>query len=181
MPSSLHRKGLTCGGLTLPPSRYRKPGKNLQQRGLPVHFQVLNALELAKLNRTFDTATDSGLFHTLSDEDRPLFVKSLAAVLSPTWYLLHALFQRPGTRRVWPEKNNRTGDPGDLLGRVVDQVHQAGDVRKQHPGPGTPCLALVDSKKMMLCKKGLPAGLGIRLLVPATQIFITTLRDRVHT
>jgi cyclopropane fatty-acyl-phospholipid synthase-like methyltransferase len=30
-----------------------------------------------------DTATDSGLFHTLSDEYRPVFVENLAAVLVP--------------------------------------------------------------------------------------------------
>ena len=48
-----------------------------------MHFCVLDALDLSKLNRKFDTATDSGLFHTLSDEDRPLFVDTLAAILSP--------------------------------------------------------------------------------------------------
>src|SRR5208283_2520440 len=36
-----------------------------------------------KLDRKFDTATDSGLFHTLSDEDRPVFVEKLAAILTP--------------------------------------------------------------------------------------------------
>ncbi len=44
---------------------------------------VLNARDLSRLNRKFDTATDSGLFHTLSDEDRPVFVDNLAAILSP--------------------------------------------------------------------------------------------------
>jgi cyclopropane fatty-acyl-phospholipid synthase-like methyltransferase len=48
-----------------------------------VQFLVLNALDLSRLNRKFDTATDSGLFHTLSDEDRPVFVDNLAAILSP--------------------------------------------------------------------------------------------------
>ena len=165
------QEGFDVWGIDSSPLAIQKAREKSQQRGLPVHFQVLNALELAKLNRTFDTATDSGLFHTLSDEDRPLFVKNLAAVLSPTGYLLHALLQRPGTRRLWPKKNNRTGDPGDLLGRVVDQLHQAGDVRKQHAGPGTPCLALIDSKKMMLCKKGLPAGSGIRSIFCNTNFY----------
>jgi cyclopropane fatty-acyl-phospholipid synthase-like methyltransferase len=36
-----------------------------------------------KTAKQFSTATDSGLFHTLSDEDRPVFVNALAAVLSP--------------------------------------------------------------------------------------------------
>ena len=45
--------------------------------------QVLNALDLGRLNRKFDTVTDSGFFHTLSDEDRPVFVNNLAAILPP--------------------------------------------------------------------------------------------------
>jgi SAM-dependent methyltransferase len=36
-----------------------------------------------KTAKPFSTATDSGLFHTLSDEDRPVFVDALAAILSP--------------------------------------------------------------------------------------------------
>ncbi|MDD1668597.1 MAG: SAM-dependent methyltransferase, partial [Methanomicrobiales archaeon] len=43
----------------------------------------LDALDLSRLDRKFDAATDSGLFHTLSDEDRPVFVDNLAAILSP--------------------------------------------------------------------------------------------------
>jgi cyclopropane fatty-acyl-phospholipid synthase-like methyltransferase len=39
--------------------------------------------DLEKTAKQFSTATDSGLFHTLSDEDRPVFVTALAAVLSP--------------------------------------------------------------------------------------------------
>ena len=48
-----------------------------------MHYLVLNVLDLTMLNRKFDTATDSGFFHTLSDEDRPVFVNNLAAILSP--------------------------------------------------------------------------------------------------
>ncbi|HVP25063.1 MAG TPA: class I SAM-dependent methyltransferase [Methanomicrobiales archaeon] len=82
-------------------------------RGLQVHFLVLDALHMSELIRKFDTgrgtakrfstarepagqvpdqekttelfstATDSGLFHTLPDADRPVFVENLAAVLAP--------------------------------------------------------------------------------------------------
>jgi len=38
-------------------------------------------VHLSELNRRFDTATDSGFFHTLSDEDRPVFADTLAAAL----------------------------------------------------------------------------------------------------
>ena len=56
---------------------------------LPV-LQVADALELDKLGRQFDTLIDSGLFHVFDDEQRPRFVKGLAAVLKPggTYYLV---------------------------------------------------------------------------------------------
>ena len=43
----------------------------------------MDARDLSRLTRRFDTATDSGLFHTLSDDDRPVFVENLAAILAP--------------------------------------------------------------------------------------------------
>ena len=95
----------------------QKAQEKSQQRGLPAHFQVLNALELTRLNRTFNTATDSGLFHTLSDEDRPLFVKSLGAVLSPrgTYFMLCFSDQEPpgyGPRRITEQEIRDTFSKG---------------------------------------------------------------------
>jgi SAM-dependent methyltransferase len=51
-----------------------------------------------KLPGSFSTVTDSGLFHTLSDEDRPVFVENLAAVLSPAgkYFMLCFSDQEPG-------------------------------------------------------------------------------------
>ena len=48
-----------------------------------VHFQVGNALKLDQLGRTFDAVIDSGLFHTFTDEDRPLYVAGLAKIVRP--------------------------------------------------------------------------------------------------
>jgi cyclopropane fatty-acyl-phospholipid synthase-like methyltransferase len=70
-------------GIDSAPLAIQKAGEKAAGRGLQVHFLVLNALDLSKLNRKFDTVTDSGLFHTLSDEDCPIFVDNLAAILSP--------------------------------------------------------------------------------------------------
>ena len=70
--------GVDSAALAIQKAREKAAG-----RGLQVHFRVLNALDLSRLNRKFDTATDSGLFHTLSDEDRPIFVDNLSAILSP--------------------------------------------------------------------------------------------------
>ncbi|HNJ81931.1 MAG TPA: class I SAM-dependent methyltransferase, partial [Methanoregulaceae archaeon] len=40
-------------------------------------------LSLREIGRTFDTVIDSGLFHTLSDNERLLFVRNLHEVLVP--------------------------------------------------------------------------------------------------
>jgi cyclopropane fatty-acyl-phospholipid synthase-like methyltransferase len=76
-------EGYEVWGIDSAPLAIQKAKEKATGRGLMVQFLVLNALELSKLNRKFDTATDSGLFHTLSDEDRPVFVVNLAAILSP--------------------------------------------------------------------------------------------------
>jgi cyclopropane fatty-acyl-phospholipid synthase-like methyltransferase len=76
-------EGYEVWGIDSAPLAIQKAKEKAAGRGLPVHFLVLNALDLSKLRRKFNTVTDSGLFHTLSDEDRPLFVNSLAAILSP--------------------------------------------------------------------------------------------------
>ena len=44
-------------------------------------FLVLDVLKLSELNKRFDNAIDSGLFHTFSDTDRVKFVSSLRSTL----------------------------------------------------------------------------------------------------
>jgi cyclopropane fatty-acyl-phospholipid synthase-like methyltransferase len=74
-------KGFEVWGIDSAPLAIQKAQEKAGARELTVHFLILNALDLPLLNRKFDTVTDSGLFHTLSDEDRPLFVDTLAAIL----------------------------------------------------------------------------------------------------
>jgi 2-polyprenyl-3-methyl-5-hydroxy-6-metoxy-1,4-benzoquinol methylase len=83
-------EGFEVWGIDSAPKAIEKAKEKADERKLDVHFSVLNALELTKLGRKFNTATDSGLFHTLSDEDRPLFAKSLADILAPggTYFML---------------------------------------------------------------------------------------------
>jgi cyclopropane fatty-acyl-phospholipid synthase-like methyltransferase len=83
----------------------KKAQEKAQERGLAVHFLVLDARDISTLNRTFDTATDSGFFHTLSDEDRPRFAANLASVLSPggNYFMLCFSDKEPagyGPRRI---------------------------------------------------------------------------------
>jgi 2-polyprenyl-3-methyl-5-hydroxy-6-metoxy-1,4-benzoquinol methylase len=76
-------EGHEVWGIDSAPRAIEKAKEKAAERGLHVHFFVHNVLELATLGRQFDTATDSGLFHTLSDEYRPVFVENLAAALVP--------------------------------------------------------------------------------------------------
>jgi cyclopropane fatty-acyl-phospholipid synthase-like methyltransferase len=76
-------EGHEVWGIDSSPLAIGKAREKAAGRGLRVNFLVGNVLELSSLNRKFENATDSGLFHTLSDEDRPVFVENLAAILSP--------------------------------------------------------------------------------------------------
>jgi ubiquinone/menaquinone biosynthesis C-methylase UbiE len=107
------QEGFESWGIDSSPLAIQKAQQKGAQRGLTLHFHVMNALELATLNRTFDTATDSGLFHTLSDADRPLFVKSLATVLSSqgTYFMLCFSDKEPagyGPRRITEQEIRET-------------------------------------------------------------------------
>ncbi len=85
-------------------------------RGLAVEFLVADALDLASLGRTFDTVLDVGLFHTLSDAERPRYAASLGTLL------------RPGGRAFlvcWSDRNPfgrgpRRVSPGEIRGTFRD-------------------------------------------------------------
>lgn len=53
-----------------------------ERRGLALTLRVANALGLEELGAQFDTVTDCGLFHTLSDAHRPVYAASVASVLA---------------------------------------------------------------------------------------------------
>jgi len=65
------------------PRAVRNSPEKAAAPGLTVHFVVPDTCSLPQLNRKFNAVTDSGLVHTLSDEDRPVFADTLAAALSP--------------------------------------------------------------------------------------------------
>ena len=91
-------EGHEVWGIDSAPLAIQKAREKAEGRGLQVHFLVLDARDLSRLNRKFDTVTDSGFFHTLSDDDRPVFVDNLAAVLSPAgkYFMLCFSEREPG-------------------------------------------------------------------------------------
>jgi cyclopropane fatty-acyl-phospholipid synthase-like methyltransferase len=68
-------------GVDSSPNAIAKAKKKAQERSIEVRFLVRDALELGELGRTFDNVIDTGLFHTFSDEERPLYALTIASVL----------------------------------------------------------------------------------------------------
>ena len=54
--------------------------QNARERRINVEFAAADALDLARLGRTFDTVLDCGLFHTFDADERTRYVASLASV-----------------------------------------------------------------------------------------------------
>ncbi|MGA2121333.1 MAG: class I SAM-dependent methyltransferase [Methanoregula sp.] len=130
-------EGFEVWGIDSAPLAIRKAQEKAAGRGLQVHFLVLDALDLARLNRKFDTVTDSGLFHTLSDEDRPVFVENLAAVLSPggRYFMLCFSELEPGgygPRRVTQEEIRESFRDGWTINYIRPSVFES---RTRAEGP----------------------------------------------
>jgi len=86
----LAEQGHEVWGIDFTPTAIQKAQEKAAQRHLRATFLALNVLELHTLGRTFDTVIDSGLFHVLNDEKRPIFVDNLAAVIprGGTYFML---------------------------------------------------------------------------------------------
>lgn len=110
-------KGHPTWGIDASPRAIRKARAKARNRNRPVTFRVADALHLESLGETFDTAIDSGLFHTFSDPDRDRFARSLAQVLRPAgrYFLLCFSEHEPegwGPRRVTKAEIRSTFGPG---------------------------------------------------------------------
>jgi cyclopropane fatty-acyl-phospholipid synthase-like methyltransferase len=73
--------GAEATGVDAAPTAIERARAKAAERGLQARFEVADVLGLSRLGVTFDTVIDSGVFHVFSDEDRPRYVSSLAAVL----------------------------------------------------------------------------------------------------
>ncbi len=109
----LAARGHEVWGVDFTPRAIEKARDKATQRHLNVPFLVMDALQLNTLGRHFDTVIDSGLFHTLSDEERPRFASSLASVLQRggTYLMLCFSELEPGSygpRRVTQAEIRKT-------------------------------------------------------------------------
>ena len=119
-------KGFEATGIDLSPKAIEKAKRKMRERKLKATFLQHNALELAALKRTFSTVIDNGLFHTFSDEERPVFADQLAKVLRPGGTYLMACFSEKepadwgGPRRVTKAEIRASFPPPFRVRSIVD-------------------------------------------------------------
>jgi SAM-dependent methyltransferase len=81
----LAQHGCTVTGIDLACDAVRRANAKAADRHAPAVFMAGNALDLGRHfgAGAFDTAVDSGLFHVLTDAERPVFARQACHVLKP--------------------------------------------------------------------------------------------------
>jgi SAM-dependent methyltransferase len=72
--------GLSVLGVDVAEAALTIAQEKADQRRIAVQFVAIDALQLDRLGRRFDTVLDCGLFHTFDGDERPRYVASLASV-----------------------------------------------------------------------------------------------------
>lgn len=78
----LAARGLRVLGVDGSPTAIAAARAKAAERGIGAQFAVWDALQLARLRRSFETVIDCGLFHTFADEARRPYGEALASVTS---------------------------------------------------------------------------------------------------
>jgi cyclopropane fatty-acyl-phospholipid synthase-like methyltransferase len=138
-------------GVDFSPAAIERACRKANERGLRVHFEVRDALDLNGLSREFDTAIDSGLFHVFSDAERTRFTAGLAKVLRPggVYFMLCFSDLEPdgeGPRRVTQQEIRDTFRDGWEVKSIVPsrfKVVESADGPRFSPGGPKAWLATI--------------------------------------
>jgi SAM-dependent methyltransferase len=76
-------RGLDVTGLDASAAAIERANEKASRRRIPVRFICGDALRLGELGETFDTVTDCGLLHVLSDAQMVRLIAGVRAVLRP--------------------------------------------------------------------------------------------------
>src|SRR6188474_2769549 len=68
--------GLSVLGVDVAETALAMAREKAADRGIDVEFAAADAFQLARLERTFETVLDCGLFHTFDHDERPRYVAS---------------------------------------------------------------------------------------------------------
>jgi len=128
-------KGHEVTGVDAAPTAIRKAKAKARDRKIKATFVVQDALNLDGLARTFDTVTDSGLFHVFDDADRVAFARSLLAVVAGRgrYYMMCFSEREPGDwgpRRVTPAEIRGTFRTGWRVEWIREATFETNDSRE---------------------------------------------------
>ncbi len=101
-----------------------------EARGIAAIFSIQDSLHLASIGRLFDTVIDSGFFHTLSDQARPVYVGNLHSVIRPegSYFMLAFSELEPGCygpRRVTQQEIREAYSPGWRINWIRPAVFES--------------------------------------------------------
>ena len=122
----LAQNGFSVTGIDLVRDAIQMAKAKVSERKLKVEFLTGNALATGFDREEFDYVTDSGLFHTFADKERPIFAGEIARVLrgNGTYYMLCFSDKEPtdwgGPRRVSRKEIRETFSPMFRVNYVRD-------------------------------------------------------------
>jgi len=125
----LARSGLDVVGVDGSPEAIRQARENANRRGISMKFDLADVLELDDYSESFDTATDSGVFHVFDDDDRPRYQRSVHGALRPGGHLFLLCFSERqqgdwGPRRITQGELRETFADGWHVDSI-DEAHLA--------------------------------------------------------
>jgi len=128
--------GADATGVDLSPTAIEIARAKATGRDLAARFEVGDALDLGPLATSFGVIIDSGLFHTLSDENRPRYAASLASVLEPGGHVYLMCFsdRQPGDwgpRRVRQEELRASFADGWAFDSITADVFDINPVESE--------------------------------------------------
>jgi len=118
----------TVSGLDLARAAIDQARSKAKERNVKVDFKEGNALALDFKAGSFDYVTDSGLFHTFNDAQRPLFRDEVARVLKTkgVYFMMCFSDKEPtnwgGPRRVSKEEINKTFSSRFKINYIRDEL-----------------------------------------------------------
>ena len=93
--------GLPVLGVDVAETALELARQRAEDRGIKAEFAMADAFHLKRLERTFDTVLDCGMFHTCDGDERPRYVASLASVTEHD-ATLYVLCFRPSDPETGP-------------------------------------------------------------------------------
>ncbi len=122
----LAQNGFSVVGLDVAKKALQVAMAKAAQRKVKVDFRVGDALSLDFPENYFDIVIDSGLFHTFTDEDRPVFAAEIARVVRDDglYFMLCFSEKEPtdwgGPRRMTRKEIEQTFSPSFKINYVRD-------------------------------------------------------------